>query len=192
MGNQGEAAKKLFLGALVETNVDRAQKSELVASLHEKFLEAGLVVVTHNNGLTVAEITALRRKIRDAGASFKVTKNRLTRLALAGTKFENLDSHFIGPTAIAYSKDPVAAAKVVVDFAKGNEKLVILGGGLGSSKLDVEGVKALATLPSLDELRARLVGMIQTPATRIAGVLQAPGGQVARVLAAYAKKDEAA
>lgn len=172
--------------------MDRKQKSELVASLHEKFLQAGLVVVTHNKGLTVAEITALRRKIRDAGASFKVTKNRLTRLALAETKFDNLTDYFTGPTAIAYSKDPVAAAKVVVDFAKVNEKLVILGGALGSIALDVEGVKALATLPSLDELRARLVGMIQTPATRIAGVLQAPGGQIARVLAAYAKKDEAA
>jgi large subunit ribosomal protein L10 len=176
----------------VETNVDRKQKSELVASLHEKFLGAGLLVVTHNNGLTVAEITALRRKIRAAGASFKVTKNRLTRLALAGTKYDNLGDFFTGPTAVAYSKDPVAAAKVVVDFAKTNDKLVILGAGLGTSKLDPEGVKALASLPSLDELRAKLVGMIQTPATRIAGVLQAPGAQLARVLSAYAKKDEAA
>ncbi len=172
--------------------MDRKQKSELVASLHGKFEEAGLVVVTHNNGLTVAEMTNLRRKILAAGASFKVTKNRLTRLALAGTKFEGLATHFTGPTAVAVSKDPVAAAKVVVEFAKTNDKLVILGAGLGSNVLDVEGVKALATLPSLDELRAKLVGMIQTPATRIAGVLQAPGGQVARVLAAYAKKDEAA
>ena len=172
--------------------MDRKQKSELVASLNEKFVEAGLVVVAHNNGLTVAEITNLRRKILAAGAGFKVTKNRLTRLALAGTKFEALSKLFVGPTSIAYSTDPVAAAKVVVDFAKGNEKLVILGAALGSIELDVEGVKALAALPSLNELRAKLVGMIQTPATRIAGVLQAPGGQVARVLAAYAKKDEAA
>jgi len=176
----------------VETNVDRKQKSELVASLNEKFVEAGLVVVAHNNGLTVAEMTNLRRKILAAGAGFKVTKNRLTRLALAGTKFEALSNLFVGPTSIAYSTDPVAAAKVVVDFAKGNEKLVILGAALGSIELDVDGVKALAALPSLNELRAKLVGMIQTPATRIAGVLQAPGGQVARVLAAYAKKDEAA
>jgi large subunit ribosomal protein L10 len=182
----------LLSGTFVETNVDRKEKSELVASLHEKFVEAGLVVVTHNQGLTVAEITDLRRKIRAAGAGFKVTKNRLTRLALADTKFTGIDNLFTGPTAIAYSKDPVAAAKVVVDFAKGNEKLVILGASLGSNVLNVEGVKALATLPSLDQLRAKLVGMIQTPATRIAGVLQAPGGQVARVLAAYAKKDEAA
>jgi large subunit ribosomal protein L10 len=176
----------------VETNVDRNQKTELVASLHERFVAAGLVVVTHNNGLTVAEITNLRQKIRDAGAGFKVTKNRLTRLALAGTKFEAMSDMFTGPTAIAYSADPVAAAKVVVDFAKTNDKLVILGAGLGTNMLNVDGVKALATLPSLDELRAKLLGMLQTPATRIAGVLQAPGGQVARVIAAYAKKDEAA
>ncbi len=172
--------------------MDRKEKSELVAALHEKFSEAGLVVVTHNQGLTVAEMTDLRRRVRGAGAGFKVTKNRLTRLALAGTKFEGLGNLFTGPTAIAYSKDPVAAAKAVVDFAKGNEKLVILGAALGSNVLNVEGVKALATLPSLDELRGRLLGMLQTPATRIAGVLQAPGGQIARVLAAYAKKDEAA
>ncbi len=172
--------------------MDRKEKSELVAALHEKFDEAGLVVVTHNQGLTVTEMTDLRRKVRGAGAGFKVTKNRLTRLALAGTKFEGLSNLFTGPTAIAYSQDPVAAAKAVVDFAKGNEKLVILGAALGGNVLNVDGVKALATLPSLDELRARLLGMVQTPATRIAGVLQAPGGQVARVLAAYAKKDEAA
>jgi large subunit ribosomal protein L10 len=172
--------------------VDRTEKSELVASLREKFVEAGLVVVTHNRGLTVAEMSDLRRKVRGAGASFKVTKNRLTRLALAGTKFEGIGNLFTGPTAIAYSKDPVAAARAVVDFTKGNEKLVILGAALGSDRLDVEGVKALATLPSLNELRAKLVGMVQTPATRIAGVLQAPGGQIARLLSAKAKKDEAA
>jgi large subunit ribosomal protein L10 len=172
--------------------VDRNEKSELVAALHEKFVEAGLVVVTHNKGLTVAEITDLRRKVRSAGASFKVTKNRLTRLALAGTKFEGIGSLFTGPTAIACSTDPVAAAKVVADFAKGNDKLVILGGALGSNVLNVDGVKALATLPSLDELRGRLLGMIQTPATRIAGVLQAPGAQIARVLGAKARRDEAA
>lgn len=172
--------------------MDRTEKADLVASLHDRFVGAGLVVVTHNNGLTVAEITALRQKVRDAGAGFKVTKNRLTRLALAGTKFEAISGLFIGPTAIAYSADPVAAAKVVVDFAKTNDKLVILGAGLGKDVLSVEGVKALATLPSLDELRGKLLGMLQTPATRIAGVLQAPGAQVARVLSAYAKKDEAA
>jgi len=172
--------------------VDRTEKSELVASLHEQFVTTGLVVVTHNLGLTVAESSVLRQKIRSAGASFKVTKNRLTRLALAGTKFAAIEDLFTGPTAIAYSADPVAAAKVVVGFAKGNEKLVILGGSLGSLVLNVDGVKALATLPSLDELRGKLLGMLQTPATRIAGVLQAPGAQLARVLNAYATKDEAA
>ena len=172
--------------------MDRNQKTELVASLHERFAEAGLVVVAHNQGLTVAEITDLRTKVRKAGASFKVTKNRLTRLALAGTKFESISDLFTGPTTIAYSADPVAAAKVVVDFAKSNEKLVILGAGLGSNVLNADGVKALATLPSLDELRGKILGMLQTPATRIAGVLQAPGGQIARVIAAHARKDEAA
>src|SRR5690606_30632330 len=126
------------------------------------------------------------------GASFKVTKNRLTRLALDGTKFQPLADLFTGPTAIAYSSDPVAAAKATVEFAKTNEKLVILGGVLDAQTLDAAGINALATLPSLDELRARLVGMIQTPATRIAGVLQAPAGQLARVMGAYAAKDEAA
>lgn len=172
--------------------MDRTQKKEWIGSLHGKFGDAGLVVVTHYKGLTVAEMTNLRTKMRAAGASFKVTKNRLTKLALQGTAYEDLSDLFVGPTAIAYSADPVAAAKVAADFAKTNDKLKILGGSLGGSRLDVEGVKALATLPSLDELRAKLLGMISTPATRIAGVLQAPGGQVARVLAAYAKKDEAA
>ncbi|MBP2302299.1 50S ribosomal protein L10 [Azospirillum picis] len=172
--------------------MDRTQKEATIADLQTKLADTGLVVVTHHLGLTVKEVTDLRAKVRAAGAGFKVTKNRLARRALQGTQFEGLDGLFKGPTAIAYSKDPVAAAKVVADFAKTNDKLQIIGAGLGDQVLDAEGVKALATLPSLDELRAKLVGMIQTPATRIAGVLQAPGGQVARVLAAYAKKDEAA
>ena len=172
--------------------MNREEKSELVATLNGTFKQAELVVVTHNQGLTVAETTDLRRKTRNAGAGFRVTKNRLTRLALVGTKFQGLDKLFTGPTAIAYSKDPVAAAKVVVDFAKANEKLVILGAALGDKVLDAEGVKALATLPSLDQLRAKVLGMLQTPATRIASVLQAPGSQVARVIAAHAKKGEAA
>ena len=172
--------------------MDRTQKEATIADLHSKLQDTGLVVVTHHLGLTVAEVTDLRAKVRAAGASFKVTKNRLARRALKGTQFEGIDGLFKGPTAISYSKDPVAAAKAVAGYAKTNEKLVIIGGSLGSQVLDAEGVKALASLPSLDELRAKLVGMIQTPATRIAGVLQAPGGQVARVLAAYAKKDEAA
>ena len=165
--------------------MDRTQKEDLVASLHATFDEANMVVVTHYSGLTVTELGDLRGQMREAGASFKVTKNRLTRLALEGTKYEGLSGLFTGPTAIAYSEDPVAAAKVAVKFAKGNEKLVVIGGALGSEVLDVDSVKALATLPSLDELRAKIVGMISTPATRIAGVLQAPAGQVARVIGAY-------
>lgn len=172
--------------------MDRTQKEATIADLHSKLQDVSVVVVTHHLGLTVAEVTDLRVKMRAAGASFKVTKNRLARRALKGTQFEGIDGLFKGPTAIAFSKDPVAAAKVVADYAKSNDKLAIVGGSLNGAELNAEGVKALATLPSLDELRAKIVGMIQTPATRIAGVLQAPGGQVARVLSAYAKKDEAA
>jgi large subunit ribosomal protein L10 len=176
----------------LETKVDRTQKKEWIGALHGTFGDAGLVVVTHYTGLTVAEMTDLRTKMRAAGASFKVTKNRLTKLALQGTAYESIADLFVGPTAVAFSKDPVAAAKVAADYAKANDKLKILGGSLGGQTLDVNGVKALATLPSLDELRGKLIGMISTPATRIAGVLQAPAGQVARVIGAYAKKDEAA
>jgi large subunit ribosomal protein L10 len=168
--------------------VDRSQKEALVSSLQEQLSDIVCVVVTKQTGMTVAEVTDLRRRMRAAGASFKVTKNRLARIALTGTKFEGLSPLFIGPTAIAYSRDPVAAAKVAVEFANKNDKLTIIGGGLGEQRLDVAGVKALATLPSLDQLRAKLLGMLQTPATRIASVLQAPGSQVARVLGAYAQK----
>lgn len=172
--------------------MDRTQKKEWVGALHESLGDVSLVIVAHYKGLSVAEMTSLRGKMRAAGASFKVTKNRLTRLALAGTPYDALGDLFTGPTAIAFSKDPVAAAKVAVEFAKTNDKLVLLGGSLGDKRLDVDGIKSLATLPSLDELRARLVGMIQTPATRIAGVLQAPAGQLARCLSAKAEKGEAA
>ncbi len=160
--------------------------------MHQTFEDTSMVVVTHYSGLTVAEMGDLRRQMREAGASFKVTKNRLTRRAIDGTKFSGLSDMFIGPTAIAYSDDPVAPAKVAVKFAKSNDKLVVIGGALGEEMLDVDGVKALASLPGLDELRAKIVGMISTPATRIAGVLQAPGGQVARVLGAKAAEGEAA
>ena len=168
--------------------MDRSHKEALVTSLHEQLSDITCVVITHQTGLTVAEVTDLRSRMRAAGANFKVTKNRLARIALTGTKFERLSSLFTGPTAIAFSRDPVAAAKVAVEFANKNEKLTIIGGGLDEQQLDAAGVKALATLPSLDELRAKLLGMLQTPATRIASVLQAPGGQVARVLGAYARK----
>jgi len=168
--------------------VDRSHKEALVTSLHDQLSDTVCVVITHQTGMTVAEVTDLRRQMRAAGASFKVTKNRLARIAVTGTKFERLSSMFTGPTAIAFSRDPVAAAKVAVEFAKKNEKLTIVGGGLDERQLDAEGIKALATLPSLDTLRAKLLGLLQTPATRVAAVLQAPAGQVARVLGAYARK----
>lgn len=172
--------------------MERTAKKEWVGSLHTKLGEANLVVVARYSGLTVAEITNLRGKMRAVDASFKVVKNRLTRLALTGTEYEKLADLFVGPTAIAFSKDPVAAAKIAVEFAKTNDKLVLVGGALGTNVLDVNGIKALATLPSLDELRGRLLGMLSTPATRIAGVLQAPAGQLARVLKAKADQGEAA
>lgn len=172
--------------------MDRSQKEQVVAALRQVFADAALVVVTHQNGLTVAEATELRRQMREAGATYRVTKNRLTKIALDGTVYAPLASLFTGPTAIAYSGDPIAAAKVAVGFAKKNDKLAILGGAMGEKLLDPDGVKALASLPSLDELRAKLVGLIQAPATKVAGVLQAPAGQLARVFNAYANRDEAA
>ena len=180
------------MGQMGTEAVDRAQKSEMVAGLNEVFSRTGVVVVAHYSGLTVAAMTTLRGRMRDAGASLKVAKNRLAKLALKGTDIEHISDLFQGPTVIAYSADPVAAPKVAAEFAKTNEKFVLLGGAMGATNLDVRAVEALATLPSLDVLRAKLVGMIQTPATRIAGVLQAPAGQLARVFGAYARKDEAA
>lgn len=171
--------------------MDRSEKQELITSLHETLKGAELVVVTRQSGMTVAEVTDLRRKMRAAGAGYRVTKNRLARRALEGTKFTGLSSLLTGPTALAYSKDPVAAAKVATTFAKDNDKLTIVGGAMGENVLDPEGVKALASLPSLDELRAKIVGMLQTPAARIATVLQAPAGQLARVINAFATKQSA-
>lgn len=172
--------------------MDRSQKQELVAELHKTFSDAEMVVVTHYSGLTVTEMEDLRTKMLEAGAGFKVTKNRLTRLALKDTKFEGMTDMFTGPTGIAYSADPVAAARVAVKYAKDNEKFIVVGGALGAEQLDVNAVKALATLPSLDELRGKLVGLLQAPATKIAGVTQAPAGQLARVMGAYASQGEAA
>ncbi len=172
--------------------MDRAEKESMVASLHQTFEDASIVVVTHYSGLTVAEMGKLRDQMREAGAVFKVTKNRLTRRALEGTKYQPLNEMFTGPTAIAYSEDPVAAAKAAVNFSKTNDKLIVLGGALGDEQLDVNAVKSLASLPSLNELRAKIVAMISTPATRIAVVLQAPAGQVARVLGARGASEEAA
>ena len=168
--------------------MDRTNKEKVVTALKSALSDTVCVVITHQVGLTVQEVTNLRRQMRAAGAGFKVTKNRLARRALEGTKFERLSPMFTGPTAIAYSRDPVAAAKVAVEFANRNDKLRIVGGGLGEQQLDAEGVKTLATMPSLEQLRAKLIGLLQTPAARIVGVLQAPGGQIARVLSAYAEK----
>jgi large subunit ribosomal protein L10 len=172
--------------------VDRTEKREFVTALGRVFAETSMVVVTRNTGLTVAEVSELRRRMRASGATFKVAKNRLAALALDGTRFDGIAPLLKGPTALAWSADPVAVAKTAVDFAKTNEKFVVVGGALGSQMLDADGVKALADLPSLDTLRAKLVGLLQTPATRVASVLQAPAGQLARVFGAYSKKDEAA
>jgi large subunit ribosomal protein L10 len=170
--------------------VDRSEKHEFVAGLHKMLAATSMIVVTHNQGLTVAEATDLRRRMRAAGVTFKVTKNRLTHLALEGTRFDGLKPMLRGPTALAWSQDPVAAAKATVEFARTNDKLQLIGGALGTQMLDASGVRALAELPSLDALRARIVGMIATPATRVAGVLQASAGQLARVFGAFAKRDE--
>jgi large subunit ribosomal protein L10 len=166
--------------------VDRSKKEALVAELHQDFEENNLLVVTHQSGLTVAEVTELRSKMREAGCKFKVTKNRLAKIAIKETKFEALEDAFTGPTAIAISKDPVAAARIAVKFAKENEKLTIVGGALDSDMLDVAGVNTLARLPSLDALRGKIVGLLQAPATKVAGILQAPAGQLARVVGAHA------
>ncbi len=171
--------------------MDRTEKREFVASLGLVFAETSMIVVTQNKGLTVAEVSDLRRRMRASGSTYKVAKNRLAVLALDGTRFDGIKPMLKGPTALAWSRDPVAVAKAAVDYAKTNEKFVVIGGALGTQMLNADGIKALADLPSLDALRARLVGMIQTPGTRIAGVLAAPAGQLARVFGAYAKKDEA-
>lgn len=172
--------------------MDRAEKSDLVAELNGVFANTGVIVVAHYSGLTVADMTALRVRAKAAGAGMRVAKNRLAKIALKDTDAAHVGGLLKGPTVIAYSGDPVAAAKVFADFANTNEKLVILGGAIGKTELNAEGVKALATLPSLDELRARLVGMIQTPAGRIAQVVNAPAAQLARVFSAYSKTSEEA
>jgi large subunit ribosomal protein L10 len=172
--------------------VDRAAKRELVSTLSDVFNDTSVVVVAHYAGLTVADMQKLRSQMKQAGATVKVAKNRLARIALEGTDVASISDLLKGPTLIAYSSDPVAAAKVAVDFAKGNEKLVILGGAMGKTTLNPDGVKALATMPSLDELRAKLVGLVQAPATKVAQVVNAPAAKLARVFGAYAKRDEAA
>jgi len=167
--------------------MDRSQKAESVASLNAVFNEVGVVVITRNLGLTVAQSTQLRTKIREAGASYKVAKNRLAKLAIQDTDYAGIGDLLTGPTAIAASVDPVAAAKVVVEFAKTNDKLEIVGGSMGAQVLTPEGVKALASMPSLDELRAKLIGLVQAPATKLAQLSTAPAAKLARVFGAYAK-----
>ena len=171
--------------------MERTEKRDFVASLATVFGDTSFVLVGRNAGLTVAAVDELRRRMKANGATYKVAKNRLAMRALDGTRFQGISPLLKGPTALAWSTDPVAVAKTAVEFAKVNDKFVILGGALGNQLLDVEGIKALAELPSLETLRARFVGLLQTPATRLASVLQAPGGQLARVLKAYADKDAA-
>jgi large subunit ribosomal protein L10 len=171
--------------------MDRTQKSEVVTTLNATFADLGVVVVTRNLGMTVAQSTDLRQKMRDAGASYKVTKNRLAKIAIEGTQYEQIGSLLTGPVGLATSADPVAAAKVAIDFAKTNDKLEIVGGAMGELLLDANGVKALASMPSLDELRAKIIGLIQAPATKVATVIQTPASQLARVFNAYAEKEAA-
>jgi large subunit ribosomal protein L10 len=170
--------------------VDRAAKKELVTALNGVFKGTNVVVVAHYSGLNVAQMQTLRRQMKQAGAAVKVAKNRLAKIALEGTDAAVVVPLLKGPTLIAYSGDPVAAPKVAADFAKANEKFVILGGAMGKTALDANGVKALAALPSLDELRAKIVGLVQAPATKIAQVVNAPAAKVARVVQAYAAKSE--
>jgi large subunit ribosomal protein L10 len=188
------AAKPRFDGPAnrKELAVDRAAKQELVANLNGVFKNTAVVVVARNSGLTVAQMQNLRKQMKQAGAAVKVTKNRLAKIALEGTDAVAVVPLLKGPTVFAYSGDPIAAPKVAADFAKAHEKFVILGGAMGKTALDPNGVKALAALPSLDQLRATLIGLIQAPATKIARVINAPATKVARVVAAYAKKGEEA
>ena len=171
--------------------MDRAHKQDAIEALKGVFDASGAVVVTHYLGLTVAEMTDLRGKLRNEGAQLKVVKNTLARKALDGSIGEAGDALFKGPVAIAFAPDPVSAAKVATQYAKDNEKFSVIGGFMGSQVLDQKGISALATLPSLDQLRAKIIGLLQAPATKVAGVLQAPAGQLARVVGAYAAKDAA-
>lgn len=171
--------------------MDRSQKVDLVAELKQVFTETSVVVVTRNLGLTVAQSTDLRLRMRDAGAQFKVAKNRLALIALDGSRYQPIGDLLKGPTALATSIDPVAAAKVAVDFAKTTDKFEIVGGAMGDTVLDVNGIKALAELPSLDEMRGTLIGLIQAPASKIARTVAEPGAQLARIFQAYASKEAA-
>jgi large subunit ribosomal protein L10 len=183
--------RNAFVSLTGESTVDRAEKKELVAELGGVFNKTSVVVVAHYSGLTVAQLQKLRKQMREAGATVQVAKNRLAKIALEGTDVASISPLLKGPTLIAYSDDPVAAPKVAVAFAKDHDKLVILGGAMGTTALNVDGVRSLATLPSLDELRAKLVGLIQAPATKIAQLSTAPAAKLARVFGAYANRDAA-
>ena len=172
--------------------MDRTAKADLLSTLNGVVKQSAGVAVAHHKGLTGADMQKLRSQMKQAGATVKVAKNSLAGIALDGTDVASIKPLLKGPTLLAYSGDPVAAAKVAVDFAKANDKLVILGGAMGTTALNPDGVKALASLPSLDELRAKIVGLVQAPATKIAQVVNAPAAKLARVFGAYAKKDEAA
>jgi len=191
MYERGHARCFCIKRAAEENGMNRNEKTEVVSELHASLKEMGVVVVTRNLGLTVAQSTQLRQKMRDVGATFKVTKNKLAKIAIKDTDYAALSDMFVGPVGLATSPDPIAAAKVVIDFAKTNDKLEIIGGAMGATLLDAAGIKALASLPSLDQLRASLVGLIQAPATKLATVTQAPGAQLARVFNAYATKEAA-
>jgi len=171
--------------------VDRAAKKKLVATLNEVFKDTGVIVVAHYSGMTVAQMTEYRSRIKEAGGAVKVAKNRLAKIALKETPVEAITNLFSGPTCIAYSDDPVAAAKITVEFSKDNKQLVVLGGAMGATVLDIDAVKSLAALPSLDELRGKLVGLIQAPASKIARIVNEPGTQIARVLQAKSTQDAA-
>jgi large subunit ribosomal protein L10 len=172
--------------------VDRAAKAELVTALNTVFNDTGVVVVAHYAGMTVDQMTDYRQRIKEAGGKVKVAKNRLAKLALKDTTYEPISDLFKGPTCVAYSEDPIAAAKITVGYAKGNDKLVILGGAMGETVLDVNAIKALAELPSLDELRATLIGLLNAPATKVVRTIKEPGAQLARVIQAKAAQGEAA
>jgi large subunit ribosomal protein L10 len=171
--------------------LERAEKREVVTALHDVFAKTGVVVVAHYAGLTVAQMTKLRSEMRNAGGRVKVAKNRLVKLALEGTDAKGIADLLKGPTCLAFSADPIAAPKIAVKFAKANEKFVILGGAMGATVLDAKGVNSLADLPSLDELRGKLIGLIQAPASKIARTLNEPGAQLARVFGAYGKREAA-
>ena len=192
MARSGEVSFGNWPDPMWRLRVERAEKREVVTALQGALAGAGSIVVARNAGLTVADLENLRRQMKQAGGTVKVAKNRLAKLALKETDNADMSALFTGPTVLAFAKDPMTAPKVAAAFADKNQKFVVLGGAMGKTGLDANSVKALATMPSLDQLRATLAGMLKQPATRIASILQAPGGQIARVLAAHADKSNAA